>query len=205
MWKWMLEIVLLAAVTLPAAAQMGKQVTVQEGTPEDHELTAIEAATNPRQKLALLDKFSAAHPAGDMALMADNIYVDLYSSLRNYAMAYQFGDKALALDPFDLDVAVQLVRDAQLQNNIAKMVTYALRVGKMVADFKAQPPPAGIPADQWALQQKQTLASVQAQVNWVAQSAYALISSERPSSAKTAQLSELEKTFPNSSYSRAKK
>lgn len=205
MRRLMWGVVLLATAALPAAAQFGKQITVQVGTPEDKAVTAIQAATSPSQKLALLAKFAAAHPTGDMALMADNLYVSVYSSMKNYRKAYQYGDKALALDPTNLDVAIQLVRDAQLQNNTRRMVSYAVRVGEMVNKYKAQPAPAGMSASQWALQQKQTLAGVQPDVKWVVSSVYAAISSEGSSSTKTAQLNAMAKAFPQSGHAPGRK
>jgi tetratricopeptide (TPR) repeat protein len=199
-----LAFVFLAASALPAAAQFGKQIAVQVGTPEDHDLTAIQAAADLHQKLALLDKFAASHPTGDMALMADNLYVDIYSSLKQYSKAYAFGDKALALDPTDLNVAVELIRDAQLQSNTAKMVAYCMRVGQMVSRYKSQPPPAGTPAAVWAQQQQQVLAAVQPQVSWVVAAVNTAISSESSSTAKAAMQAQMDKAFPKSSAANAK-
>jgi tetratricopeptide (TPR) repeat protein len=195
-----LQVLLLMVTALPAAAQLGKQVVVEEGTPEDAELTAIQNAKGPQQKLALLDKFAAAHPTGDMALMADNLYVSIYSGQQDYAKAYEYGDKALALDPNNINVAVALVRDAQLQGNTAKMVYYGVRVGGMVARYEAEPAPAGTSPDVWAEEQKQALASAGPLVNWVAQSVYAAIAAQGASAAKTNELTEMAKAFPNSTY-----
>lgn len=195
-----LQVSLLLLTALPLAAQIGKQVAVEEGTPEDTQLTAIQNAKTPQMKLALLDKFAAAHPTGDMALMADNLFVSIYSTEENYAKAYAYGEKALAVDPDDLEVGVELVRDAQLQSSTAKMVTYGVRVGQMIVRYKAQPPPAGTAPDAWAQEQQQTLASVAPQVNWVAQSVYSAIAVQGESAAKTNELAEMAKAFPNSSY-----
>ncbi|HVB33265.1 MAG TPA: tetratricopeptide repeat protein [Patescibacteria group bacterium] len=191
-------IILLLGMASTAAAQLGKQVVVQVGTPEDKQLSAIQAATNPHQKLALLDNFAAAHPTGDMALMANNLYVSIYSSLKNYNKAYEFGNKALAIDPSNLTVAVELVRDAQLQGNTAKMVFYGVKVGQMVTSYKVQPPPAGTAADEWAAKQQETLASIEPDVNWVVQAVDAAISNERSASAKKAHMNEMAKAFPDS-------
>lgn len=195
-----ISLAFLVAPALPAAAQIGKQVAVQVGTPQDKALTAIQSTSNPEQKLALLNKFAAANPSGNMALMADNLYVNLYSSMKNYPKAYAFGDKALALDPDDLNVAVQLIRDAQLQSNTAKMVSYGVRVGQMISRYKAQPAPAGTSASQWAQQKQANLANVEPQIKWVISSVYSAISSEPSSSAKTTMLNRMAKAFPGSRH-----
>ena len=195
-----LGIILLAMTALPAIAQISKQVEVQVGSAQDKAITAIQSAPNSRQKLALLNKFAAAYPTGDMALMADNLYVSVYSSLRDYPKAYAFGNRALVLDPNDLNVAVALIRDAQLQSDTARMVSYGVRVGQMVARYKAQPAPAGMSASEWAQEEKQNLAVVQPQIQWVISSVYAAISAEQPSSAKTSMLNQMAKAFPGSSH-----
>lgn len=194
-----LVIIFLITAALPAAAQLGKRISVQAGTPEDKELTAINAAATAQQKLALLDKFSAEHPSGDMALMACRLYVDVYSSLKNYAKVYEYGDKALAIDPNDLQVGVQLVRAAQLQPNNAKLFTYGLEVGKMATRYKALPPPAGFPADEWEAQKKQALTSAQPSIDWVAGVLYHAATTEAPAK-RAADLDRFIDAFPDSSY-----
>src|SRR5580658_6074901 len=99
MRRWVIVVGLSIWCVATAAAQMGKSVSVAAGTPEDKELNEINSATDPAQKIALLDKFSAAHPTGDLALMADQIYLNAYLEQKNYDKAVEYGEKALAIDP----------------------------------------------------------------------------------------------------------
>jgi tetratricopeptide (TPR) repeat protein len=195
MRRLLVGISLLVTAAVPAAAQMGKQIVLQVGSPQDKAVTAIQSTADLHQRLALLNKFAATYPTGDMSLMADNLYVSVYSSLKDYAQAYSYGDKALSLDPNDLNVAVQLIRDAQLQSNTARMVSYAVRVGQMIARYKSQPAPAGMPASQWSQQQQQTLASIQPQISWVISATNYAISTESAST-KSAMLAAMAKAFP---------
>src|ERR1700678_4152753 len=48
---------LLISITLSANAQMGKSISLAAGSPEDKAYAAISAATDPAQKIALLDQF----------------------------------------------------------------------------------------------------------------------------------------------------
>ncbi|MDE3135212.1 MAG: tetratricopeptide repeat protein [Acidobacteriota bacterium] len=191
-----LVIILLLMAAAPAAAQLGTQVAVQAGTPEDKALTAINQASTPQQKLALLDKFAAEHPSGEMALMADQLYVSIYLSLKNYPKVYEYGDKALAIDPNNLQVGVDLVRAAQLQNSTTKIFNYGTKVGEMVNRYKAQPPPTGVPADQWAAEKQQNLDAAAPQINWVAGVMYSAVATERTE----ASLNRFMDAFPDSTY-----
>jgi len=58
--------------------QIGKYVPIQAGSEVDHALTEISAATDPAQKLALLNKFAAGPgQEGAYPLVADGLYVEL--------------------------------------------------------------------------------------------------------------------------------
>src|SRR5271163_1237764 len=83
----------------PVAAQIGKTVSVAEGTDEDKALTEIYAAPEGPAKIALLDKFTADYGKGDLELLADQLYVQSYLAQKNYAKVYEYGEKALKLDP----------------------------------------------------------------------------------------------------------
>jgi tetratricopeptide (TPR) repeat protein len=200
MRRFGLGIIFLLVAASPAAAQLSTPVAVQVGTPEDKALTAINQASTPQQKLALLDKFAAEHPSGDMALMAYQLYVSIYSSLKNYAKVYQYGEKALAIDPNNLGVGVELVRAAQLQNSTSREYTYGVKVGEMVKRYKAQPPPAGVPADQWEAEKQQNLAAAQPQIDWVAGVLYSAAGAQSTEAERAAYLDRFMDAFPNSSY-----
>src|ERR1700751_356265 len=83
----------VAGPTIPAYAQMGKFVPVPAGSGADHALTEINATTDPTQKLALIDKFASTLGQGDMAIIADALYVNYYITAKNYDKAFEYGDK----------------------------------------------------------------------------------------------------------------
>jgi len=64
--------------------QIGKFVPIQAGSEVDHALTEINAATDPDQKLALINKFAEGPgKEGDYPLVADGLYVDHYIAQKN--------------------------------------------------------------------------------------------------------------------------
>ena len=68
---------LLSFFTLAAGPvngqQIGKYVPIPAGSDADHAITEINGATDPAQKLALIDKFSSTLGQGDMAILADDL------------------------------------------------------------------------------------------------------------------------------------
>ncbi|HEV2388947.1 MAG TPA: hypothetical protein VGS20_17025 [Candidatus Acidoferrales bacterium] len=172
MRRFGLVIAFLTAAAAPAAAQLDKQIAVPAGSPEDKALSAIDATKDLHQKLALIAKFAADHPSGDMALAADELFVTDYFNLKNYAKAYEYGDKALALNPDDLGVAIQLIQAGQMQGSDEKVAAYGQRVIQMVARYKTAPPPAGMTPADWESQKQASLTRDQDQINWAADALY---------------------------------
>ena len=74
--KWLSgTLFLLAYSACPIfGQQIGKYVPIQAGSDVDHALTEINAATDPAQKLALIDKFAAGPGSeGDNPILADGL------------------------------------------------------------------------------------------------------------------------------------
>jgi hypothetical protein len=107
------------------AQQIGKYVPIQAGSDADHALTEINAATDPTQKLALIDKFAAgAGQEGDYPITVDGLYVDTYITLKNYDKAFEYGDKLFALDPDSFMNAQNMVRAASEKGDVDRLISY---------------------------------------------------------------------------------
>src|SRR5712671_2734721 len=94
--------VFFSAATLPAQ-QIGKYVPVSAGSDADRAMAEINSASDPAQKLALIDKFAAGPGQGDMALVADELYVNYFLAQKQYEKVFEYGEKTLAIDPLNLD------------------------------------------------------------------------------------------------------
>ena len=130
----------LLFVAMPAVAQIGKYVPVPAGSDADHALTEINAATDPAQKLALIDKF-AASAQGDMAIVANETYVNYYITAKNYDKAFEYGDKLFAIDPDNFANAVNMVRAAQEKGDSDKLMLYGAKAADILKRYKASSVP----------------------------------------------------------------
>ncbi len=196
-------VILLAgvlAVAAGAGAQIGKSVSVAAGTPEDRALSEIYAAPDGPEKIALLDKFMADYGQGDMALLGDQLYAQTYLAMKNYPKAYEYGDKALALDPDNLTTAVVLVHAADEQGDAKKVFDAGEKVAAILARYKASPAPEGASAEMWASQKQTTLANAQADIGYAE---YAMVNAALKTTQPAARAAFLERfltDFPDSSY-----
>src|ERR1700675_4037675 len=112
MQRFIILIAIFLTVAATVSAQIGKSVSVAAGTPEDKALSEIYAAPDGPEKIVLLDKFMADSGKGDLALLGDQLYMQTYLNQKNYAKVVEYGDKALEVDPDNLDTIVTMIHAA---------------------------------------------------------------------------------------------
>jgi tetratricopeptide (TPR) repeat protein len=164
-----LFVVGVACAAYPTCAQqIGKFVPIAANSDADHALTEINAATDPAQKLTLIDKF-AASAQGDMVIIADDQYVNYYIGAKNYDKALEYGDKLFALDPDNFSNAVNMVRAAQGKGDVNRMFSYGEKTTQILQRYKEQAAPEGMKQETWDSQKAQTLQDVHDTVVYVQQ------------------------------------
>lgn len=141
-------------------AQLGKNILIPANSDVDRQLAAINAATEPAEKLKLIDQFAQAHPDGDNAILANEQYVNYYLASKQYDKAFEYGDKLFSLDPENYANAVNLVRAANEKGDPNKIIAYAEKGGAIVQRYKASPAPPGSSEAAWTQQKAQTLTAI---------------------------------------------
>jgi len=183
----------------PAAAQIGKYVPVPAGSDADHALSEINAATDPAQKLALIDKF-AASAQGDMAIVVDDTYVTYYLTAKNYDKAFEYGDKLFALDPNNFANAVNMVRAAQEKGDSDKLFSYGAKAADILKRYKASPAPEGKSAQDWDQEKKNNLDAAHDNIIYVQQLVLNGAYQTKDPAKRAAQLVQFAQMFPDSPY-----
>jgi tetratricopeptide (TPR) repeat protein len=194
------SLVMFLVLTSTAAAQFGKSVSVAAGTPEDKALADIYAAPDGPDKIALLDKFMADYGKGDLELLGDQLYVQSYLAQKNYAKVYEYGEKALALEPNDFPTAVNMVHAADEQGDPNKVFSEGEKAAAIVMRYKAAPPPEGADADRWKAQKEAALKNAQGDIGYLQ---YAMVNAAYKTSDPNARAALFERyvaVFPDSSY-----
>jgi tetratricopeptide (TPR) repeat protein len=182
----------------PVRAQLGKTVIVSAGSEVDHQLTDISAAADPAAKLKLIDAFAAAHPEGDLQILADEQYVNCYLAAKQYDKVFEYGDKLFALDPDNFSNAVNLVRAANEKGDADRLFAAGEKAAGILQRFKAQPAPAGSSAETWKAQQQQKLESVKDNQDYIEQSLMNAAYQQKDANRKAALLVRFASLFPDS-------
>jgi|SRR5579864_7263005 len=189
-----------ACVPFPCRAQqIGKFVPIPAGSDADHLLTQINAATDPAQKLELIDKF-AGIAQGDLAIVADDLYVNYYIASKNYNKAFEYGDKLFALDPDNFANAVNMVRAAREQGDADRLFAYGEKTAQILQRYKAQPAPAGMKPDDWENQKAQTLLDVRDSATYAEQLLFDGAYRTTDAAKRAALLVRFVQLFPNSQF-----
>lgn len=180
--------------------QIGKYVPIPAGSDADHALTEINGTSDPAQKLALIDKFSSSLGQGDMAIVADDLYVNYYIAQKNYDKAFEYGDKLFALDPDSLSNDVNMVRAASEKGDGEKVVAYGEKLPGILQRFKDLPAPVGAEAEGWQRQKAATLEGSKDNITYIEQAVF-MAEYRTPSPAKRAELlTNFAQIFPDSPY-----
>jgi tetratricopeptide (TPR) repeat protein len=194
-----LLLVLLSGAALPAQ-QIGKYVPVSAGSDADRAMTEINAATDPAQKLALIDKFAAGPGQGDMALVANELYVNYFLAQKQYDKAFEYGDKIFVIDPGSFQNAVNMVRVASEKGDSERLLGYGEKAQSILASFKASPAPSGTSAETWEQRKRQAIESNQDNIRYIQQAVYGGVYQTQEPAKRADQLLRFAKTFPDSEY-----
>jgi tetratricopeptide (TPR) repeat protein len=198
---WLFGILLLYGVTSASAQQIGKFVPIQAGSEVDHALTEINAATDPAQKLALIDKFAEGPgKEGDYPLVADGLYVEYYLAQKNYDKAFEYGDKLFALDPDNFQNAMNMIRAASEKGDADRLISYGEKTQGILKRYKDAPALAGTSATQWKEQKSQTLESNKDAIAYIQQAVFSGAYQAKDAAKRAALLTRFAQIFPDSPY-----
>jgi tetratricopeptide (TPR) repeat protein len=190
----------LAFCCASSAQHIGKYVPIPAGSDADHAMQAINAATDPAEKLSLIDKFAAELGTGDMAIVADEMYVNYYLTQKNFPKTFEYGDKLFAVDPDSLQNAVNMVQAASQAGDTDKVLSYAEKASGILQRYKAAPAPSGVAEDQWKSDKAAALQASADNIQYIEQSAYSAIYQSKDVPKKAGAFAKFAELFPDSPY-----
>jgi len=193
-------LLLLGSACSLAAQQIGKYVPIQAGSDVDHAITEINGATDPAQKLALIDKFAAGTgKEGDNPILALGLYVDYYIAQKNYDKAFEYGDKLFAVDPDNFQNAVNMIRAASEKGDMDKLMAYGEKAGGILKRYKDAPAPEGAP-DTWKQQRAQALENSKDTITYAQQVVFSGAYQTKDITKRADYLNRFGLAFPDSQY-----
>jgi tetratricopeptide (TPR) repeat protein len=141
---------LLLVLTSALLAQVDT-IVIPAGSPEDHDLNAISNEQDAQKKVTMYQDFLQKYASNPAAVAYANWQLSQsYQGSGDFQKALDFGDKALAGSPRNLDILTSQVQIAQqLKNNVA-MFKYSIQGGETFNSIEKQSKPADVSDEQFA-------------------------------------------------------
>ena len=141
-------IVLVLAVF--SQAQIDR-IVIPAGTPEDQSIQEISKETDAQKKVALYQDFLQKYSSNPAAVAFGNWQISQsYQGGGDLPKALDFGDKALAASPHNLDILVSQAGIAQQLKDDAKIIDYAEKGGLVYQGIGKQAKPEGVSDQEFA-------------------------------------------------------
>src|SRR6202034_3860881 len=107
-------------------------IVIPAGTPEDHDLQAISNEQDAAKKLTLYQDFVQKYASNPAAVAYGNWQISqTYQTSGDLNKALDYGDKALAGAPHNLDILVSQASIAQQAKDNTKLLGYAAKGGEV--------------------------------------------------------------------------
>lgn len=151
--SWILTVfTVLAVILLPALAHSQVDtIVIPAGTPEDNDLNTISNEQDAQKKVTMYQDFLQKYASNQAAVAYANWQLSqYYQSTGDLQRALEYGEKAAAGSPHNLDILTSQVTIAQQLKDNAKTFKYSIQGGEAFDSIEKQPKPADTSDEQFA-------------------------------------------------------
>jgi tetratricopeptide (TPR) repeat protein len=185
---------------LPLGAQAG-HIEIAAGTPEDKDLQVITGEQDAQKKLAMYADFVQKYASNPAAVAYGNWQISqAYQASGDFQKGLDYGDKALAGSPNNLDILVGQAGLAQQAKNNAKLLEYAVKGGEVCASVGKQAKPEGMGDEEFARQVADEKTAVQNSCEFLETSGFNAIPNEPDPKNRMAYIEKFTVAFPQSKF-----
>ena len=189
------------SVSDPRASAQVDRITIAAGTDEDHALQAITSEQDPQKKLALYEEFVQKFSSNPAAVAYGNWQISqAYQATGDLQKALDYGDKALAGSPHNLDILVSQAGVAQQAKNNAKLMDYAAKGGEVCHSIAKQSKPEGMSDEDFARKVDDEKEAAQNSCDFLETSGFNAITSETDPKTRMADIEKFTAAFPDSKF-----
>jgi tetratricopeptide (TPR) repeat protein len=199
-WPVVLMVVFPLVLSVFGHAQLDR-IVIPAGTPEDQALTAISNEQDTQKKLAMYQDFLQKFSANPAAVAYGNWQISQsYQTAGDLQKALQYGDKALAGSPHNLDILVSQAGIAQQLKDSAKVFDYAMRGGELYNSIAKQAKPEGMSDQEFGLRVEEDKNAAKSSYEFLEAAAFNAIVEEPDAKKRMADIERFTPTFPHSRF-----
>ncbi len=142
---------LLFFFMLPLGYGQVDKIVIPAGTPEDKDLNVITSEPDAPKKIAMYQDFLQKYASNPVAVTYANWQLSqAYQGAGDLQKATEYGDKAVAGSPHNLDILESQVTLAIQTKDNARAFKYAQQGGEVFDSIDKQPKPADVTDEQFA-------------------------------------------------------
>jgi len=141
--RWLVRWVTLLLIIAPLLHAQLQTIVIPAGTPEDQALQGIGREPDPQKKSAMYEDFVQKFSSNPAAVAYGNWQISQsYQSAGDLEKALDYGDKALASSPHNLDILVSQASISQQMKDNSKLMDYSVRGGETYNSIAKSKPEA---------------------------------------------------------------
>lgn len=188
-------------VLIPQAGAQADHIVLAAGTDEDHVLQAITSEQDAAKKITMYEDFVQKFSANPQAVAyGDWQLAQAYQSSGELQKSLEYGDKALAASPHNLDILVSQSSTAQQAKSNLKLAEYSAKGGEVCQSIAKQQKPPGMSADDFKNKIETEKASAQNNCEYLETSGYNAITSETDPKNRMAEIELFTPAYPDSKF-----
>jgi tetratricopeptide (TPR) repeat protein len=192
-------LVVLVLVSL-SYAQLDR-IVIAAGTPEDQALQDISKETDAQKKVALYEDFLQKFSSNPAAVAYGNWQMSQsYQSAGDLPKALEYGDKALAASPHNLDILVSQAGIAQQLKDDAKIMEYSEKGGLAYEGIGKEPKPEGVSDQDFATRASSEKESAKSSHDFLEGVGFNAIADEKVAKERMSYIERFTAAFPNSQF-----
>jgi tetratricopeptide (TPR) repeat protein len=181
-------------------AQIDK-IVIPAGTPEDLALTEIGKEQDGQKRTSMYQDFLQKFSSNPAAVAYGNWQLaQTYQNSGDLAKALEYGDKAVAGSPHNLDILVSQASIAQQMKNDAKIVEYSTRGGEAYNSIAKQTRPEGMSDQDFAARVAEDRNSAKNGYDFLEAAGFNAIADEKDPKARMSYIERYTAAYPESKY-----
>jgi tetratricopeptide (TPR) repeat protein len=187
-------------LSVQAHAQ-GDKIVIPAGTPEDHDLQNISNEQDATKKLAMYQDFVQKYSSNPAAVAYGDWQISqTYQATGDLNKALEYGDKALAGSPQNLDILVSQASIAQQAKDNTKLMDYAARGGAACSSIGKQTKPDGVSDEDFKHQVEEDQSAAKNNCDFMESAGFNVIASESDAKLRMADIERYSAAFPASKF-----
>lgn len=183
-----------------ASAQVDR-ISIAAGTDEDRALQTISNEADAQKKLGMYEEFVQKFSSNPAAVAYGDWQISqAYQTSGDFTKALDYGDKALASSPHNLDILVSQANIALQAKDGARLMDYVGKGGEVCQSVAKQAKPAEMSDEDFARKVTDEKSGIQSNCDFLETSGLNAVSQENDPKVRMAEIEKFSTGFPDSKY-----